>query len=85
MQTVQRTGNILVDSLDTSRILLFIFNRTEEHIGKASGKEHMRRKHDEIKMVMKRATEELKVTEEAVHNRTEEVKCIFLIVFGATM
>lgn len=85
MQTVQRTGNILVDSLDTSRILLFIFNRTEEHIGKASGKEHMRHKHDEIKMVMKRATEELKVTEEAVHNRTEEVKCIFLIVFGATM
>lgn len=84
MQTVQRTGNILVDSLDTSRILLFIFNRTEEHIGKASGKEHMRRKHDEIKMVMKRATE-LKVTEEAVHNRTEEVKCIFLIMFGATM
>ena len=63
MQTVQRTGNIPVDSLDTSRILLFIFNRTEEHIGKASGKEHMRRKHDEIKMVMKRATAELKVTE----------------------
>lgn len=85
MQTVQRTGNILVDSLDTSRILLFIFNRTEEHTGKASGKEHMRRKHDEIKMVMKRATAELKVTEEAVHNRTEQVKCIFLIMFGATM
>lgn len=45
----------------------------------------MRCKHDEIKMVTERATAEFKVTEEAVRNRTEEVKCIFLIVFGATM
>lgn len=45
----------------------------------------MRHKDDEIKMVMKRATARLKVTEEAAHNRTEEVKCTFLIVFGATM
>lgn len=85
MQTAQKTGNTLVDSSDTSRIPLFILNRTEEHIGKATGKEQMRRKHDEIKMVTQKATAELKVTKEAVRNRTEEVKCIFLIVFGATM
>lgn len=85
MQTAQRTSNILADSSDTSRILLFIFNRTEEHTGEATGKEQMRHKDDEIKMVMKRATARLKVTEEAAHNRTKEVKCTFLIVFGATM
>ena len=45
----------------------------------------MRRKHDEIKTVTQKATAELKVTKEAVRNRTGEVKCIFLIVFGATM
>lgn len=58
MQTAQRIGNTLVDSSDTYRILLFILNRTEEHIGKATGKEQMRRKHDEVKMVTERATAE---------------------------
>lgn len=37
----------------------FIFNRMEEHIGKATGKEQVRHKHSEIKMVTRKARAEL--------------------------
>lgn len=36
-------------------------------------------------MVSKKETAELKTTWEVVDNRTENVKCIFLIMFGANL
>ena len=59
MQTSQRKGHLLIDSSNISRILLFIFNRMQEHIEKATGKEQVRHKHDEIKMVTRKARAEL--------------------------
>lgn len=37
----------------------------------------MRRKQDEIRRVTKKATAELKITQEAADNRTEEVEMYF--------